>query len=449
MPDEPDFQAWLANGPPPRPARPVARPAPGARFILNTGRLGEEQLDPNEKPLDRTVREAFRVRAPLKVTIEELDKYFEAQRNIAGVNFLSDGHNFSDAKNLIGIEVEVENVRAIDPNVLLCCWVMENDGSLRNYGKEFKTVPIPARYSGLAFERLLKGLNKDIDFSKRTSIHVHQDVRGLTLRQVLGLVFTYTVVERLLFKFASPARLGSIYCVPLVHTDLFEDFQSEGQCYGFLRHHRDNWPKYTALNLMNLGTLGTIEYRHMPGTSDIGKLLGWVDLISRLKIWVYRTKFEDILAQIGELNTNSQYQRFVEDVFQEATNYLDLSELQRDMEHGTSVVKNCMVTNPFHQFVVKCGSDMDSVWGSPLGRSFGIVDPIQLAPEVRDLWVKWAQKHFAAEFKKTEQQLFFQVRTRLDVYLDDTAARSGTRWVRVLKMVFGREPFAKIEGINT
>src|SRR3990167_448968 len=77
-------------------------------------------------------------------------------------------YKFKDRGVHIGLEVEVENVLKIDPQLSLCFWSIHEDGSLRNRGREFKTYPMPLQYSEAALKLLFNSLNKDMDFSKRT-----------------------------------------------------------------------------------------------------------------------------------------------------------------------------------------------------------------------------------------------------------------------------------------
>ena len=266
-----------------------------------------------------------------------------------------------DLKVHVGLEVEVENVLSIQPNIPLCFWKIENDGSLRNHGREFKTVALPMKYAQTALTQLFAGLNPDIDFSHRTSIHVHLDVRGMTVSQVLGLLFTYAVVENLLFKFAGASRRNNIFCTPITETRLFTDLDIRNS-KALFRHLQETWQKYSALNVLPIAQFGTVEFRQMPGTKDVMKLCIWLDLLAKIRLFAYKNSLSSILATISDLNTNSQYRRFVESIFGELISYLDASNLMMDMEKAVYICKNCAAVNEFHQMVIKIKTPDSQLW---------------------------------------------------------------------------------------
>ena len=90
-------------------------------------------------------------------------------------------------KNYIfGIEVEVEHV----PNPRIdgtTYWTMTTDGSLRNDGVEFVSLPIRMDQIEGALKQLQTNLPNDHEFSPRTSVHVHMNVRDMTITQINNL----------------------------------------------------------------------------------------------------------------------------------------------------------------------------------------------------------------------------------------------------------------------
>jgi len=79
--------------------------------------------------------------------------------------------------------------------------------------------------------------------------------------------------------------------------------------YGF----NPSWHKYCGLNILplidNNGArgYGTIEFRHLYGTSDTKAILTWVDQILCLRKACTEIKKEDLLEQIKTMNTTSDY----------------------------------------------------------------------------------------------------------------------------------------------
>lgn len=258
---------------------------------------------------------------------------------------------WKDPKVLVGVEVEVENVLFIDPNISLGFWIITEDGSLRNRGREFKTHPMPLLYLEPALTQLFAGLNQDVDFSSRTSIHFHFDVRHMTIGQTVGLTLTYAAIENLLFKFVTGNRRKNIFCVPITETTLLN--KQRGNIVSFICNIKDYWHKYTALNLLPMSELGTVEFRQMPGTKDLQKLLIWADLLSRLRIFAYKHSLNDIIQKISALNTTSEYRKFVESVFGELVTYLDMTTLAQDMDKPVYAIKNSTIINEYQYWLLQ------------------------------------------------------------------------------------------------
>ena len=289
-----------------------------------------------------TLEYVFDIIPPPLVDHDKYIQYFGKYIPITNYEFIA-------PKTLIGIEVEVENVMQIGPNVCRTYWSNKEDGSLRNHGVEFVTPGVmPVSAAGLALNMLKAELNPDIDFSKRTSIHVHLDVRQLTMSQLMGLLFTYVAIENLLFKFVSNNRRNNIFCVPIIETGLLANLRNNQK--EILSAIQNYWAKYSALNLIPIQS-GSLEFRHMPGTLNTSLLLQWIDLICCLKVFAYKHDLKTIIDQISGLNSNSRYRQFVESVFGTRCVYLDMSNLLHDMEKSVYLIKHSGFNNPFDKFV--------------------------------------------------------------------------------------------------
>ena len=129
-------------------------------------------------------------------------------------------YKFPRDNSLIGIEIEVENVKTPKGGIL---WYFKNDNSLRNHGIEYISVPLPPNQIEIALYYLYNYiLPKNVDFSPRTSIHIHLNIRDMTPDQLKSLVITYMAVEKLLFEFDNTGRYKSIFCVPLEECSLLD-----------------------------------------------------------------------------------------------------------------------------------------------------------------------------------------------------------------------------------
>lgn len=178
---------------------------------------------------------------------------------------------------IAGMECEIESVA--NPNHLFEGFEVTEDGSLRNNGVEFISVPCPkgtllanfcSLHEELAFNR------KADAFSPRTSTHVHINCRPLEPEQVKTLVLLYALYENFFFAVCEPGRRNNIHCVPLTDTFLPELYKKD------LKVLIGRWHKYTALNILPLGTLGTVEFRHMQGTDDAALIQEWLTVLENL-----------------------------------------------------------------------------------------------------------------------------------------------------------------------
>lgn len=244
---------------------------------------------------------------------------------------------------LVGLEVEVENI--FSPPSSDNIWIKSKDGSLRNNGYEFISLPTKARYVPTALTYLKKNLydeNKP-DFSVRTSLHIHVNVQDFTLEQIKSFVLLYLCFESLLYKYVGGNRSKSIFCVPLTHSGYISRLSALFNASSFREVQFNYWHKYTGLNLLPVSSLGTIEFRHLLGTDDIPKITNWLSLILALKQEASKQSVEELLKAIVELNTNSEYDIFANNIFGKTFQYLPPCNLQEEMEKDISHIKDCLL----------------------------------------------------------------------------------------------------------
>lgn len=240
----------------------------------------------------------------------------------------------------VGIEVEVEQVRdRLLPNVANAVWGVREDGSLRNGGVEFVSIPICDQQIPWSIHYLFdQYLPKQADFSDRTSIHVHVNVRSWSCGDVLNLMLLYIVFEKLLYRFAGPHRYKNIFCVPIQETKLpivLSNYLANGAFDDLLMH----WAKYSGLNLVPIKKMGTVEYRQMLGHRDSDYLLNWINILQQMHKAADTTNFKQLFNTIKTLNSTSYYEQFLVDTFKDQAKHLLKFDLKREMEYGVSVVK--------------------------------------------------------------------------------------------------------------
>lgn len=214
----------------------------------------------------------------------------------------------------VGIEIEVENYRIAKQ--LAPIWIPKEDGSLRNGGRELVTEygtrvfqaheALQNVQENFALER--KAAATYNEFNERCSVHIHIDVRNLSMQQLNSVLLTYMLFEHPLFRFAGEDRYDNIFCVPLAQSVAGQ----KGVSFANLLQSAE---KYSALNFKTLREFGTLEFRHMEGNDNADRIFRWILCIASLVFFAENTTNEEIVDRIVKLKYESQYEKFIEDVF--------------------------------------------------------------------------------------------------------------------------------------
>ncbi len=176
-----------------------------------------------------------------------------------------------------GVECEIESVKNKEEDFE--GFVATEDGSLRNYGVEFISIPLPKDELLSCFTNLhaeIEFYNSSEAFSPRTSTHVHINCRSLETEQVKNLILLYALYEDFFFAMCEQGRRDNIHCVPLSETFLPNVYAKP------LEVLIEKWHKYTALNIIPLTMLGTVEFRHLQGTGDPELFKEWLTALDNL-----------------------------------------------------------------------------------------------------------------------------------------------------------------------
>lgn len=244
---------------------------------------------------------------------------------------------------IFGIEVEVEEVRYPEiQSYNKSYWNITQDNSLRNNGYEFVSLPLKAKLLENALTQLQRSLPPSHSFSPRTSVHVHMNVRDLTIEQICSLVILYVTCENLLFNWVGHERDKSIFCIKLLETNYRTSILN---LLEHTSHTIYNWNKYTALNLHPIQSIGTVEFRHMEGNIDIPRILTWINFLSSLKAYTKTTSIQRLLNMVMNLNSSSEYVPFLQNIFKDLTinllGNMDDEEIKHHMEEAVCYIKTC------------------------------------------------------------------------------------------------------------
>lgn len=239
--------------------------------------------------------------------------------------------------SMFGVEIELEGV--LNPENWDTPWFAgRTDGSLRNHGREFVSLPMPYEWlvDQLAvFYKQNKISEKNV--SERCSVHVHLNCQDMTQEQLEALFMLYQALESLLFAWIGGGRDKGIFCVPLQETTLIEDVLIHTKFDDLIRNWA-RWHKYTALNLLPLRSFGTVEFRHMGGQASPDKIIRWLQIIGCMNEYC-RANYKTIEETLLSLNTTSQYDKLIVDVFGKYANEFLGFNLHMLLESGIIALK--------------------------------------------------------------------------------------------------------------
>lgn len=197
------------------------------------------------------------------------------------------GRNYHNFKGEIGLEIETETLQEYKvPQFSF--WDVHNDGSLRNVGREYvlrQPLEITKEFPEAMVEFASK--TKDIKFipdSITTSVHVHLNMLNETFVTLGNFLTLYTLVENLLVRYSGEDRKSNLFCLPICDAEeIYNNIMSMmrgigGKKYAAMQFAPEN-TKYGALNLAALVQYGSLEIRSFRGTTDIGVIKKWVDIL--------------------------------------------------------------------------------------------------------------------------------------------------------------------------
>lgn len=246
------------------------------------------------------------------------------------------------AKGCVGIEIEIEGDNF--PEDVDGRWNSIYDGSLRGENREYVfKKPLPVADCKPALKALAKNLKEagtEMNFSFRTSVHVHINCQELTYAQYLNFLYAYFLLEEPLMTFCGKTRKGNRFCLRLQDAegmlDTYHRMFSEWE-NGFDLIPADQ-VRYSAMNIEATKKFGSLEFRGMQGCLDVDRIDTWVHALSYLREFakscanpteVYE-KYSELEAQgfmehvLKEYSPQFYYARAVRDIQQSFSLSLDL-----------------------------------------------------------------------------------------------------------------------------
>ena len=214
---------------------------------------------------------------------------------------------------IVGLELEIEKWKD-NVDRTFRGFTFEHDGSLRGNAVEAITKPMYSKFVPEKLESFFTKFEVEPNmYSERCSTHVHVNCQDMEVEQVAAICLLYQLLERCLFAFIGHDRSDNIFCTPWSQCNI-----SKRMLYKLLEdvnYSTANWQKYTALNLIPLRDRGTVEFRHLEGTCDVARITAWLNIIGSMFAYAKANKLEDIKNTIAAMNTVSNYDAFMRDVF--------------------------------------------------------------------------------------------------------------------------------------
>lgn len=115
--------------------------------------------------------------------------------------------------------------------------------------------------------------------SSATGLHVHHDVRNLTVSAFKQLVINWASVQTAVDKMVSASRRNNSYCAPFTSSEVNMITATLDRTSGRTVPQRGFYlgvTRYKNLNLQSYTKYGTVEIRQHQGTTDSKKISAWV-----------------------------------------------------------------------------------------------------------------------------------------------------------------------------
>ena len=244
---------------------------------------------------------------------------------------------------LFGVEIEMEGLGL---TIRVAGFDIVKEGSLRPVeGEQGKEYVFKKPYSfddSMAYLNLLADQCEGaelVQFSNRTSVHVHVNVSDLSAEQWFTFLFLWILFEEPLIAFCGEERKGNLFCLSSYEAETLLFTLERCAREGHLRYLNDD-VRYSAVNTAATNKYGSLEFRCMRGTLDINVLSTWLSTLARLREMAI--EFDTPAALIeAALNDNG----FINNIFDDAHfihNYPDLRRVvMENVFRCAIIIDNC------------------------------------------------------------------------------------------------------------
>lgn len=136
----------------------------------------------------------------------------------------------------------------------------------------------------------LRGSDK---FPEMTSVHVHVDVRDMTIIQLFNFITLAIMFEPVLYNYVEPHRNKNHFCLPMSDADnilrsltrVVARYRRDGRLSrDYLRSQwNQDEVKYAGINLSSICRYGSLEFRMHHGTADSTSLIRWGNILLKIR----------------------------------------------------------------------------------------------------------------------------------------------------------------------
>lgn len=243
----------------------------------------------------------------------------------------------SALKGDIGIEIECEGNGLVGiPRDVNDYWHTEVDNSLRGdypfcAAEYVLNQPIMFKEVAPALKNLSNVLAaSELNFSFRTSVHVHVNVQDMEEDAMLALVYTYLLLEEPLLNYCGRERKGNRFCLRLQDAEgimgVINTLIDKGtdRLFGY---YTQDMIRYASLNLAALQKYGSVEFRGMRGTLDQGVLNNWIGSLFSLKKYAKDKTIKDVYNHFVDAGP----EQFMEDVLKDYAKVFTYAKVEQDL----------------------------------------------------------------------------------------------------------------------
>jgi len=241
-----------------------------------------------------------------------------------------------------GVEIECEGNNLVP--VETDGWRTEDDGSLRgvfpNSRCEWvfkKPLPLAKAITAIAtLAREQRKGNAKLDFSLRTSVHVHVNVQDLTEEQYFNFIYTYLLLEPVLLRYCGDVRRANRFCLSINDGEGLMDYISHLFQQGVKQIGAifENDVRYAAINIAATKKYGSLEFRGMRGTLDVDILSTWIMALNAIR--EYAMENENVHSIHDKFVRNSPTE-FMRSVLGDVSADFEYAGMEGDIRNNFSI----------------------------------------------------------------------------------------------------------------